>query len=291
MIKIILIILISLISLQSKADKIVASVDNKLIFASKLQDRMNLIKAMGLTAASDNDLKKKILEDLINEAVISKMAASAKIDATSKEINLQIKNIEDNNNIPTGVLEEILKNKNSSLGSLKKFIKAQILQMKIFHAIGNNFKKFNNSELENNIQNSHDTLNVSVNIFTMQKKCDENFQKLLAARKILIKSGGDLEQLKLDKDIVITTKHQNIKEFSPISQTMIRDLRDNEASTIFENNDSLNFIFLVKSNIIELSQNKVALAKLDNLQEFRASSKTQEYLDRYKSSFVVIKRY
>lgn len=286
MLKIFSILLLILCSLTTYADKIAYSVDEFLIFNSHIDNRMKLIQALGVNGVS----KKQVIDELINEAIISNIIAKSGMQVTpEKEVESRIEAIADQNEMTIDYFAEELAKKGSSLSALKGYITNQILQSAILGGISNNVEKIGRHELEDIIKLNQNDLNVKVKFFSISSADRKNFNTLFKLRKEVVKSGCQSYNSGENNDIKITEQDQNILKFPGVLPNIIRDLKDGEVSTIFEYQQSLNFIALCRSNIMDLTNNNKSDGIAINLTNFNKISKAQEFLTTWKKNSIIKK--
>ena len=287
MLKIFSILLFSLYSFNLYADKIAYSVDDtNLIFTSHIENRMRLLKALGVGNVSE----KQVVDDLIKEALISNVIAKSGMELNpDKEVEEKIVALADQNDMTEDFFAETLERQGTSKSEFKKYLKNQILQNTVISGLASNVPKIGQNELENIIRLNQNNLNVEIKTFSTVNKDRKSFEQLLNFRKKIVNYGCNLDKPEKNNNITITSASQNISEFKDQLPTIIRDLSEGQVSSIFEYKDKLNFIVLCKSNIMELSNNNEAKNISTNTTNFNKLSKVQDMLDLLKKNSIIKK--
>lgn len=116
-------------------DKIVAVVNNEVITQQEVQDKVVLVKrqaaAAHQTLPADAELKKTILEQLINRALQLQVAKRAKIEVPDAELNSAIQDIAARNHLSLEQFKQSLARDGITFTDFRKQIQEEMLMSKV----------------------------------------------------------------------------------------------------------------------------------------------------------------
>lgn len=116
-------------------DKIVAVVNNEVITQQEVQDKLVLVKrqaeAAHQTVPADAELKKQILEQLINRELQLQVAKKAKIEVTDADLNAAIQGIAVRNHLSLEQMKVSLVKDGITFAAFRKQIQEEMLISKV----------------------------------------------------------------------------------------------------------------------------------------------------------------
>ena len=116
-------------SLPVFAVQILATVEDEIVSDLDVEERSALVSTL-FRAPQNAELKKQILEDLVNEKVKVLIAQKAGISLSEEEISEGISFLERQNQMPEGELEKFVSEKGLSLDSLKSQVVADLMWLR-----------------------------------------------------------------------------------------------------------------------------------------------------------------
>ncbi len=112
-------------------DRIVAVVNEEIITLSELETAAKPFLAQNNTEARKKALFKDVLDQLINDRLLSQQIKSAKLTVTEDEVERAIKDILKQNKITEAQLRQAIEGRNMSYGQYREDIKSQLIRLKI----------------------------------------------------------------------------------------------------------------------------------------------------------------
>lgn len=123
-------------------DRVVAVVNEEVILLSELMMRvaplayeLNKISDTAERSRRQAKLKSQVLEEMVNESLVSQAADTAKLEVSAKEVQAAISDLKRQNNLDDDQLAEALKMQGYSMASYRKDVKNQILRMRAVNSL------------------------------------------------------------------------------------------------------------------------------------------------------------
>ncbi len=232
---------------------IVAVVNDKPITSGQLTQRKKLVlilnKGMDKSIKNfDRILSRNALNSLIDEAILFQYAKKVGMKIGEKEIESAIANFEAGNKHPKGYYEKLLKNEAVEYVSFMDEVKAELIKNEILGSIYRS-SKVSPTEIDDVVlfTNSKDA-SVSALVFTSKDaeastllKMDSLSKKVKDCKKIkesLYKSFAEKEEI-----------NSKLSELDPQLNTILKDLRPNEPSVVFQVGKVFKFALLCDKKI------------------------------------------
>ena len=138
-------------------DKIVAVVNNDVITQQEVQDKIAFIKHQAAAAhqalPADAELKKQILEQLINRALQMQVAKKAKIEITDAEIDAAIQDIATRNHLSLEQMKQSLLKDGITFTKFREQIREEMLMGKVERQAVNPNVNISDEEVANFLKN------------------------------------------------------------------------------------------------------------------------------------------
>ncbi len=133
-------------------DRIVAIVDNRAITQSELEEKTEEIlinaRSSGVTLPSKTEIKKQVLDLLINETLQINAAKRFGLDPTDQEIDLAINNLLQQQKISRSQLEADLGKMGRSLNDYRRTIRRQLLIQQVSRGVVNSRIQISDQDID-----------------------------------------------------------------------------------------------------------------------------------------------
>lgn len=225
------------ISVLAQNNSIVAIIDNIPITSKELQERIKMEECF-LKIQKHNNINidsKTILNQLINEILITEKGKSFGIYIDSEELNLYISKIEEMNKLSKGSLKSILQNNNIDFSTYQSKIRSDVIFNKISQEIWKSIPKALDSDMYAFILDSNN-INILVKYKTYSSKDlkPKNFNELLKLKKKIKDCNyrnSISNSIKIKEDEVgLLTLDRGLK-------TLLSDARENIPTNIIKKQD------------------------------------------------------
>ena len=268
-------------STNAFAGFVVATVNGEPITRYEFDTRKSMAITLNNIDISNPIIERKLNDDILNillrERLISQHLKHIKI--TDQEVDYAISKIENNNRMLAGGLTEYLKKKKVDISAFKSQIAGEIRASKIMQSLSGK-TSVPQSEIDAIATNSGDDIDVDAWVFKARSNDRAEMIKMYSLRKKL----RDCDQVSVDQyqefadgDRILS----KLKDLSPVLQSSILDMKTGSKSTIFKNDDQLQFIFLCKKTLISTAQNekliKMSLFNKKTSQSFEKLMRDLEY--------------
>jgi parvulin-like peptidyl-prolyl isomerase len=135
-------------------DAVVASVDEKPITLSELQNRLSPPRKIGLQEISKDQEAQQILDSMIAERVLEAEASAKKVSVADVEVEEYINEVASRNSLSRTDFEAILKKEGKSLGWYKSQVKNEITKTKLAGTISRGGVSVSEQEIDEYLSNS-----------------------------------------------------------------------------------------------------------------------------------------
>ena len=196
-------------------DKVVAIVDDDIILASELDERLDSIKAniarTGKQAPPEDELRKEILDLLVLENIQMQMANRYGLRIEDEELNAAVARIAANNNMTLSQFQQALTSSGASYLAVREQIGREMILQRVQMGNVNQRIQVTEQEIQNYLQSSegkevtspefhfsHILLPVSSEATDAERKAAENRAKALSAK---LRSGKDVDNANTDISI------------------------------------------------------------------------------------------
>ena len=116
-------------------DRIVATINDAVLTQSELTTAMNTLKqqmaSSQMTLPPDADLRKQVLDQLVNRKLQSQLAEQSGVNASDEDVDRAIKHIATQNNISTDEIYQKVNSQGISKADYRKEIREEIILQKI----------------------------------------------------------------------------------------------------------------------------------------------------------------
>ncbi len=123
-------------------DRVVAVVNDEVVLSTELMMRvapmafeLNKISDPRERARRQAKLSSQVLEEMVNEQLVTQAAAAAKLDVSSKEVEAAITDLKKQNKLDDDQLAEALRLQGYSMSSYRKDVRNQILRMRAVNTL------------------------------------------------------------------------------------------------------------------------------------------------------------
>lgn len=123
-------------------DRVVAVVNDEVVLSTELMMRvapmafeLNKITDPRERARRQEKLSSQILDEMINEQLVTQAAAAAKLEVSSKEVEAAIKDLKKQNNLDDDQLADALRMQGYSMSSYRRDVRNQILRMRAVNTL------------------------------------------------------------------------------------------------------------------------------------------------------------
>jgi parvulin-like peptidyl-prolyl isomerase len=257
---------------------IVALVNNEPITLFEFECRKNmLVKLNNIENPSTNiHLNKYAMNTLIDESILEQHATKVGGRVSDEEIDEAIASIEKKNNMPSGYLVQSFENKNIA-ESFRSQIRAELIKMNILSYLS---KSVTVSPREIDVVilgTDSKEVKISAQIFTSKNKDETALSKMSSLRKSL-NNCKTVKSQSYDKFADLSVVEENLNTIDAQLQTMIKDLRPNQPSKIFETPEGFKIILLCNKefNNVTTEENSYITNFLTNK---KVTQKAQKFFD------------
>lgn len=123
-------------------DRVVATVNDEIILHSELMMRvaplafeLNKVTDLKERARRQNKLGSQVLDEMINEELVSQAASTAKLEVGAKEVEAAITDLKRQNKLDDEQLKEALRMQGYSMSSYRKDVRSQIVRMRAVNTL------------------------------------------------------------------------------------------------------------------------------------------------------------
>lgn len=229
-------------------DKIVAIVNDDPITSRELEDRIKMVAFLSnidiSTARNNPGLKSAALNSLIDEELLEQQQNKMGIKITDADIANGIRNIEGQNNMPSGHLISILNQNGISVASFKKKIAIDILKYRLISEMFAPNVKITNDQFEAVVfHHKVKDADIKLNILSSKSATKEDYKKMVSLAKRL-KTCDTLKESTY-KNVasleIVETKFTNL---DPQIQSVVKNLQNNTNSSVVKTGDSFKIFML-----------------------------------------------
>ena len=170
-------------------ERIVAQVNNEVIFQSELEDYARLVRAQTGLEEQGSEVKKKVLEQLIEEKILLQEAEKERVEVSEDEVKTALQNLRDKFPTKEEFSKELIK-QGLTVVELQDNLRKQL---KILKLIEKNVKRkvqITNKEVKeyylqqkNGIKKSEEESKEEIRNFLLDKKFNDNFLKWMKKLK------------------------------------------------------------------------------------------------------------
>lgn len=287
----IIILIIRCFSNQAFAEKdIVALVNDYPITSYDLEARKELlINTQNITFNNEDEQRifhKRLLEQLIEEYLISDTANQMGININDDTLDSVIRSIEKRNNLPDGGMIALLEDKGLSAESYRDQIRYELIKSNIFSTIAEDITVSESEIYDAAINNKDSQLNIRVWLF-------ESYGNDLASYKKLEKLKTELQSYKCDIDITtfrnLVDKVQEIKCYNKLLPKMkiaLKETQEKNTTPIFQEGSNLYFMLVLEK---DLSASEEQLAKIkDDITNTKINQKIELFLKKIRNNANVV---
>lgn len=220
-------------------DHIIALVNDDPITSYEFENRKRMLMKLNNIQNPDTSTSKELnnyaLQTLIDESILVQHAEKVGGKVTPEEILEAIHSIEKKNNMPAGHLMKLFSDKTIE-ESFKSQIRAELIKMNILSHLSKSVT-ISPKEIDVAIltSNSKD-IKISAKIFTSKSKDKDTFSKMNNLQKQL-KNCEIAKKVNYEKFANYVEVDENLSALEPQTQTVIKDLNQNQASRVFETHD------------------------------------------------------
>lgn len=274
-------------------DKIIAIVNDKpitrfnILQAKKMMTLFNKVDV--ITPEIDQQLNKTALDNIINQTLIQEQKKIFKIKVPKEEIQIAIRNIEANNELPEGFFKKIFQEKNIDYSCLEDKIEADILFKKITQQFFISNILVDKNEVDNVIIASGiKNINLALKIFSSNNLKDNSYKNMSKLRAKLkncdkLPKKHEYEQFAAMQEITTNTN-----QLEPLIRSTAQTLMPNQTSAVLKNDNNFQMIMVCGREIENLSEeegNSIANAIGNN----KLSKQTQRfYTNLRKKAYIKI---
>ncbi len=129
-------------SLPLIVDRVVAVVNDEVVLSTELMMRvapmafeLNKISDVKERARRQAKLSSQVLEEMVNEQLVTQAAAAAKLDVSAKEVEAAIVDLKKQNSLDDKQLAEALRLQGYSMSSYRRDVRSQILRMRAVNTL------------------------------------------------------------------------------------------------------------------------------------------------------------
>jgi len=274
-------------------DKIIAIVNDKpitrfnILQAKKMMTLFNKVDV--ITPEIDQQLNKTALDNIINQTLIQEQKKIFKIKVPKEEIQIAIRNIEANNELPEGFFKKIFQEKNIDYSCLEDKIEADILFKKITQQFFISNILVDKNEVDNVIIASGiKNINLALKIFSSNNLKDNSYKNMSKLRAKLkncdkLPKKHEYEQFAAMQEITTNTN-----QLEPLIRSTAQTLMPNQTSAVLKYDNNFQIIMVCGREIENLSEeegNSIANAIGNN----KLSKQTQRfYTNLRKKAYIKI---
>lgn len=257
MVKKLLLIFIVLVSSTVRAGQdIAALVNDEPITNYELQARKKMLMVLNNIKNADSNIMNQInhaaLNSLIEEELLSQHAKKTGQKISSEDVDRAIESIDQRNNRPQGAIVGFLKASGVDIESFRSQIKSEIIKMNLMSYLSRTVsvspKEIDTIILDSNQKDAK----IVAKIFTSLDKEPQTLQKMYNLRKHS-KTCGNLKENAYNKFANVAEVDNNFSNLDPQMQSLVKDLRVNHSSSVFETGDGFKFVMLCEKEIISLT--------------------------------------
>jgi hypothetical protein len=240
-------------------DKIFAIVNDKPITMSHvLQVKKMLIlfgKVDTITPDIDRQLNQNALDSIINQTLIQEQKKAFKIKVLEGEIQMTIKDIEANNQLPEGFFKNMFRERGIDYKHLEDKIESDILFKRITQQLFVSNILIDKDEVDNVIIASNlKNANFTLKIFTSNALDNSSYKNMLRFRKKL----NNCDKLPKKQDYEKFASLKEVKEGIHNLQDSVRSatqgVGQNQTSAVLKGDDGFQIVMVCAREIENLSQ-------------------------------------
>lgn len=257
MIKKLLLIFIMLVSSTVMAGQdIAALVNDEPITNYELQARKKMLMVLNNIKNADSNIMNQInnaaLNSLIEEELLSQHAKKTGQKISSEDIDRAIESIDQRNNRPKGALLSFLKAGGVDVENFRSQIKSELIKMNLMSYLSRTVavspKEIDTIILDSNQKDAK----IVAKIFTSLNKESKTLKSMYNLQKHS-KTCANLKETSYNKFANVTEVNGNFSNLDPQLQSLVKDLRVNHSSSVFETEDGFRFVLLCEKEIISLT--------------------------------------
>lgn len=287
----IFIIFVTNATLYADTPSIVAFVNNEPITLYEFNARKKMLIALNnvdhLNSDTNKQINKAVLNSLIDEQLLFQQAKKVGSKITDNQIEEAIASIAERNKISKNDLLKYLSDKNVNMETFRAQLKAELLKSELLYHI---VKSVNvtATEIDNTIlsYNKKDA-KVLAYVFTSNDKDSSTLQKMYNL-KTRLKHCDNVNESLYKKFATARPVNDNLNNLDKLLQIVIRDLRINSTSTVFETDRGFELVLLCKKTINDITstENEYVTNALTNK---KMSQKAQKFFeDLRKKSYIKV---
>lgn len=284
-------LIITCFSNQAFAEKdIVALVNDYPITSYDLEARKELlVNTQNITFNNEEEHKifhKRLLEQLIEEHLISDTANQMGININNDTLDSVIRSIEKRNNLPDGGMIALLEDKGLSVESYRDQIRYELIKSNIFGTIAEDITVSESEIYDTAINNKDSQLNICVWLF-------ESYGNDLISYKKLEKLKAELQSYKGDINETIfrnfVDKVQEIKDYNKLLPKMklaLKETQEKNTTAIFQEGENLYVMLILEKG---LSATKEQMAKIkDDITNTKIDQKVELFLKKIRNNADIV---
>ncbi|HJK86568.1 MAG TPA: SurA N-terminal domain-containing protein [Candidatus Megaira endosymbiont of Nemacystus decipiens] len=284
-------LIITCFSNQAFAEKdIVALVNDYPITSYDLEARKELlVNTQNITFNNEEEQKifhKRLLEQLIEEHLISDTANQMGININDDTLDSVIRSIEKRNNLPDGGMVALLEDKGLSVESYRDQIRYELIKSNIFSTVAEDITVSESEIYDTAINNKDSQLNIRVWLF-------ESYGNNLISYKKLEKLKAELQSYKGDIDETIfrnfVDKVQEIKDYNKLLPKMklaLKETQEKNTTAIFQDGGNLYVMLVLEKG---LSATKEQMAKIkDDITNTKIDQKVELFLKKIRNNADIV---
>jgi hypothetical protein len=209
---------------------------------------------------SPHEVNQAALRALIDEQLLLQYAQHNKPHIQKQQIQAAIDDIERKNNLPAGGLQSIFQQNNLDFATFRSYITAELVKNNILQSLSSGVNVAS-AEIDDVVMNqSNFDLDTDLVLFSVAVTNAGALDLLQMSAKKL--QGCEYAMLRRHHpDVKLQRFTQKISQYSPRTRSIITDTKIGEVSSVYEENDMLNVIYLCRKDFT-LSENEMQHAKI-----------------------------
>ncbi|MGI4775405.1 MAG: SurA N-terminal domain-containing protein [Janthinobacterium lividum] len=289
--KILSLLIISIASIvNSHGEEIVALVNNEPITSYEFEARKKMLLKLNNIQDPDhktiNELNKFVINSLVDETILSQHALKIGGKISKEELEEAITIIEKRNNMPKGYLLNSLGD-DAIRSSFRSQIRSELIKMNIMSQLSRSVT-ISSKEIDGIILAANSkAIKVSAEIYTSKDKDEKAFKKMQALSRKL-KLCGAIKPIVYGGFANYSKMEGNLDTQDSQTQIIIKDLKINTSSVVFETNEGFKTILLCNKEFDQISDEESNYVT-NFLTNKKMSQKAQKFFDTLrKKSYIKI---
>lgn len=239
---------------------IVAIVNDKPIAIQELYNRKEMIKKLNNVPHLNNEQEKlfttNMLNELIDEQLLSEQAEKFHWKISDKELNQAISEIEKRNNMTQGQMIRMLNSKNIDIQTFKDKIKAEIISSRILSEVISRDSSVSKSEVEHAVLRGHSKdAELSLKVITTNDMSKKSYDKMISIRQKIKGCSDNISKI-VGKSATVNDTNIVLSKIDTQTRNIVKDMEIGDTSDVIKTGTNLSIFVLCNKKLLNFSDDE-----------------------------------